>query len=335
MDIQKRVKKLKEGIDIVKIQAEIKVLEKEMQNPEFWKNVPISNKKLKRLANLKKEIDQFDMLDLLLEDGESKELLRMVKELEIKMYLSGKYDKNDAYLSIRAGAGGTEAMDWVAMLSRMYTRYFEKKGWEYKLVYSLSGDEAGYKSITYTVNGDYTYGLLKNESGTHRLVRLSPFNAQNLRQTSFAGVEVVPIIEDACEVEINSDELEISTMRSGGAGGQNVNKVETAVRVKHLPTGITVVSQQERSQGRNKEIAIQIVKSKLLQLREEEKHKEQAKIKGKYREAAWGNQIRSYILQPYKLVKDHRTNYESKNPELVLRGDLDAFIETGLRVSDR
>lgn len=252
--------------------------------------------------------------------------------MELKLYLSEKFDTAAAYLSIHAGQGGVEAMDWAVMLSRMYQRYAEKKGWKVSLVDETKGEEAGIKSATFEISGNLAYGLLKKESGTHRLVRLSPFNADNLRQTSFALVEVLPVIEDSAEIEIKDADLEWDTFRSSGPGGQNVQKVSTAVRVKHLPTNITVTAQSERSQFQNKENALKILTAKVYQLEEQKRLEAEEKLKDWQNTASWGTQIRSYVLHPYKLVKDLRTNYETTAAEAVLDGELEGFIAAEIRL---
>lgn len=246
--------------------------------------------------------------------------------------LSGEYDSSDALLTVNAGAGGTDAQDWAQMLLRMYMRWAEKKGWHVDIVDSSDGDEAGIKSCTFKVSGKYAYGYAKAEKGVHRLVRISPFNANGKRQTSFASLEVSPVIED-CEkkIVIPSDEVEFETMRSGGAGGQNVNKVETAVRLFHKPTGIVIKCQQERSQLKNKEIAMQLLASKLLEMRQLEHEKKVSDLKGDVMDVNFGSQIRSYVFHPYKMVKDLRTGYEMGNVDAVMDGELDGFIESYLK----
>jgi peptide chain release factor 2 len=256
-----------------------------------------------------------------------------VEKLSLKLFLSGKYDAADAILSIHAGTGGVDAQDWAEMLLRMYLRFFERQGWSTTILDRTAGEEAGLKSATVEVRGEYAYGYLKCERGVHRLVRLSPFNAKNLRQTSFALVEVLPEIGEGAEIEIKPEELEFSSFRSGGAGGQHVNKTESAVRILHKPTGLIVKCQSEKSQAQNRASALKILRAKLLEREENTRAAELKKIQGGKVEASWGNQIRSYVLQPYKLVKDHRTDHETAQAEKVLDGELLEFIEAYLKRS--
>jgi peptide chain release factor 2 len=256
-----------------------------------------------------------------------------IERRELKVMLSGKHDHGDALLAIHAGAGGTDSQDWAEMLQRMYLRWCEFHNYETEILDTTEGEEAGIKSVTIAVNGSYAYGYLRPEKGVHRLVRLSPFDAAHRRHTSFALVEVLPQVEDETEVEINPNDLRIDTYRSAGAGGQNVQKNDTAVRITHLPTGIVVTCQNERSQVQNRENAMRVLRARLLEIKQEEQEEQIAELRGEYTKAEWGSQIRSYVLHPYQMVKDHRTNYEQGNAQGVLNGDIDGFIEAYLRAS--
>ncbi|BAL81181.1 peptide chain release factor 2 [Caldisericum exile] len=323
----------------------VKALESKTLNPDFWKS-PDSKETLKLLSMTKKEIAKFKQLETvkndlntLLElyeeaeehlDKEAQEVLfdanKLVKEFEIERFLSEPYDDLNAFVSFSSGAGGVDAQDWTEMLLKMYLRFFEKKGFEAKIIDQTVGEEAGIKSATVYVKGEFAYGLLKGESGVHRLVRISPFDANRRRHTSFALVEVVPDLGEVEDIEIDEKDLKIEIFRASGHGGQNVQKVETAVRITHIPTGITATCQDERSQTQNKAMAMKILKSRLMLLEKKKQEETLKGLKGAFRSIEWGNEIRSYVLQPYKLVKDHRTGVEIGNVDEVLEGELDEFI---------
>ena len=339
--------------DIAEKKQELESLEAKTLEQDFWNDSKESGKVLAKIKSLKDIVSNYskiydevvnliEMTDLVMADFDEdlkKEILNntkiasdKVEKLELQTFLSGKYDKNNAIVTIHPGAGGTESQDWAEMLYRMYTRWAGKSNYQVNEVDFLEGDEAGIKSVTFEVIGENAYGYLKGEMGVHRLVRISPFDSNSRRHTSFASVEVLPEITDDIELDINPDDLRVDTYRASGAGGQHVNKTSSAVRITHIPTNIVAQCQSERSQIQNRETAMKMLKSKLLDLKEKEQKEKIEDLKGVQRDIAWGSQIRSYVFCPYTLVKDHRTNYEVGNVQAVMDGDLDGFIESYLKM---
>ncbi len=339
--------------DIAEKKQKLESLEAKTLEQDFWNDSKESGKVLAKIKSLKDIVSNYskiydevinliEMTDLVMTDFDEdlkKEILNntklasdKVEKLELQTFLSGKYDKNNAIVTIHPGAGGTESQDWAEMLYRMYTRWASKSNYQVNEVDFLEGDEAGIKSVTFEVIGENAYGYLKGEMGVHRLVRISPFDSNSRRHTSFASVEVLPEITDDIELDINPDDLRVDTYRASGAGGQHVNKTSSAVRITHIPTNIVAQCQSERSQIQNRETAMKMLKSKLLDLKEKEQKEKIEDLKGVQRDIAWGSQIRSYVFCPYTLVKDHRTNYEVGNVQAVMDGDLDGFIESYLKM---
>ncbi|HOQ10406.1 MAG TPA: peptide chain release factor 2 [Syntrophomonadaceae bacterium] len=355
-DIVDRLRELRVSLDIDGAKKEIQELEARAARENFWDDQQEAQRVLKRISEIKEDVEAFetlydqavylnDLLDMA-EQEEEEELYRQVvsdlevlykefQKYEMLILFSGEHDRKDAIVTLHAGAGGTEAQDWVEMLFRMYTRWAEDSGYQVEILDYLAGDEAGIKSVTFLVKGDYAYGKLKCEEGVHRLIRISPFDASGRRHTSFASLSVLPEISETVEVNIDPDDLRIDTFRSGGAGGQHVNKTDSAVRITHIPTGIVVQCQNERSQHANRLAAMKILQAKLYELKQREMEENLQKLKGEYKEIAWGSQIRTYTLNPFTLVKDHRTGLEVGNANAVLDGNLDEFISACLRSKNK
>ena len=347
---------LKDALGYNALCREIEELETKASAPGFWDDLGSSQKILQRTGKLKNTVESYDNLcssyedlSVLIEMGDEEEDLSLVEEIEtaleefekglanlrLQTLLTGEYDKNNAILTFHAGAGGTEAMDWVSMLVRMYTRWTERHGFKTSMLDFLDGDEAGLKSATISIEGENAYGYLKSESGVHRLVRVSPFDSSGRRHTSFASLEVMPEITDDSDIEVREEDIKMDVFRSSGAGGQHINKTSSAVRLTHIPTGIVVACQNERSQFQNRDKAMKMLKSKLLEIKEREHLEKIEDIKGVQKEIAWGSQIRSYVFMPYTLAKDHRTGFESGNINAVMDGDLDGFINAYLKASSK
>ena len=342
-----------QSLDLGFKKQRIEELSRESEAPDFWNNVDVANKKMKDLKDLQALVsdaeglqssygDMLDLIDLANEENDESMVASIREELDafetkledmrLSTLLTGEYDANDAIVSLNAGAGGTESCDWCSMLYRMYTRWAEKRGFKVEVLNFLDGDEAGIKSVEFQVSGTNAYGYLKSEHGVHRLVRISPFNAQGKRQTSFVSCDVMPVIEHDNSIEINPDDIRIDTYRSSGAGGQHINKTSSAIRITHFPTGIVVTCQNERSQFQNKDKAMEMLRSRLLMLKIQQNMDKAAEIRGDVKDIAWGSQIRSYVLQPYTLVKDTRTEEQTSDTGRVLDGDIDRFINAYLRM---
>ena len=359
---QPKIEYLKEALGYQKLLEQKKQLDEQAAQPDFWNDVENTKKVLKVQKTVNEKVGSYENLVRMYEDAQTmlelaaeeefdseeeqesflqdirtslKEIAQRIEEEKLSALLSGEFDQNNAILSFHAGAGGTEAQDWVQMLYRMYARWSERHHFKVKVLDYLAGEEAGIKSASILITGTNAYGFLKSEHGVHRLVRISPFDASGRRQTSFASLEVMPEIDDDYDIEINPADLKIDTYRSGGAGGQHVNKTESAIRITHIPTGVIVACQNERSQHQNREVAMKMLKSKLVKIKEREHLKRIEDIKGEQQQIGWGSQIRSYVFMPYTLVKDHRTNCESGNINAVMDGDLDPFINAYLKAASQ
>lgn len=345
-ELKNQVNQIKSKLKVEELQSELVSLKKQSEDPSIWSDPSKASKIMQSISEIEKTVSEVASIENEINDiipysdyedfvEETKkiyfDLKKRIDELELKTYLSGKYDKCGCFLSIHSGQGGTEAMDWASMLHRMYMRYLERQGWKFDILDFLPGEEAGIKSVSIKIEVPYAYGYLKGENGVHRLVRLSPFNADQLRQTSFSKVEVSPIIDSAVDMKIRPEDLDFSAFRAGGHGGQNVNKVSTAVRITHKPSGITVSCQSQRSQDQNRLIAMEMLTSKLWAIENEKLAAEKKEIKGENVIAGWGHQIRSYVLHPYKMVKDLRTRYETSDTAGVLDGKLEEFINLELK----
>lgn len=359
---QPKIEYLKEALGYQKLLEQKKQLDEQAAQPDFWNDVENTKKVLKEQKTVNEKVGSYENLVRMYEDAQTmlelaaeeefdseeeqesflqdirtslKEIAQRIEEEKLSALLSGEFDQNNAILSFHAGAGGTEAQDWVQMLYRMYARWSERHHFKVKVLDYLAGEEAGIKSASILITGTNAYGFLKSEHGVHRLVRISPFDASGRRQTSFASLEVMPEIDDDYDIEINPADLKIDNYRSGGAGGQHVNKTESAIRITHIPTGVIVACQNERSQHQNREVAMKMLKSKLVKIKEREHLKRIEDIKGEQQQIGWGSQIRSYVFMPYTLVKDHRTNCESGNINAVMDGDLDPFINAYLKAASQ
>ena len=352
--LRKTLTEAGEALHIEALKEQLEELTEEMNQPEFWNDADRANKINQKVGNIRNKIEHYegllstaDDIEVAMEMAEEEqdeslvdeagEMLSDLKEktaaLELETLMRGQYDDSNAILSLHAGAGGTEAQDWTGMLYRMYTRYCEQMGFQVKVLDYLDGDEAGVKSVTFEVSGDHAYGYLRGEKGVHRLVRISPFDSQARRHTSFSSLDVAPMLDDIDqEIEINMNEVRVDTYHSSGAGGQNVNKTSSAVRMTHIPTGIVAQCQNERSQIQNREVCLRILKSRLLEMREREREEQMADIKGEMKKIEWGSQIRSYVFQPYTMVKDHRTGFEMGNVDDVMDGNIDGFITAFLKM---